>query len=400
MPTATTFLQNPPNLSFAQSPVVFSVKNDAFLSSSFYYTCNLSIWTGNVKTSGSATTYTLRKYPNNEGAGLFEIGRFLNSNLQDLAYQNQSNILNYKATFNYAYLSGSTYVSGSNISSSIYHAADGYQVFPEPIGQNVTASSVYWPMMTSGPSEQSLTKDDKGWISVYRSGSGLSFNASYTGSYSNGTTATAVYTDTLTALATGSSLYFVGRVPAAPSQSGFPLNYIVGGATLESYTIKTNSTGLIPSQSQNLTFYIDCAYKYTPVRILWKNRYGQFDFFNFYMKNIQTIETEQRTYQPQLGTWDTTTLSYNPYQTAKQRYIVDSNETITVNTDFISQDYNDIFKQLLVTDEVYWYYDQPNDLVKPLTIKSNSILFKTGVNDKLIQYTFTFDIGQPFKLVI
>ena len=57
-------------------------------------------------------------------------------------------------------------------------------------------------------------------------------------------------------------------------------------------------------------------------------------------------------------------------------------------------------KQLLVTDEVYWMYDQPNSLVKPLTIKTSNLEFKTGVNDKLIQYTITFDIGQPFKLII
>jgi hypothetical protein len=38
--------------------------------------------------------------------------------------------------------------------------------------------------------------------------------------------------------------------------------------------------------------------------------------------------------------------------------------------------------------------------VKPLTIKTSGLTFKTGVNDKLIQYTITFDIGQPFKLII
>lgn len=396
MPTATTFLQFPPSLSFAQSPVVFSVKNNAYLSSSFYYTCDLMIWSGSLKNSGSATSYALRKYPNNSGAGIFEIGRFLNSELGQLAYQNTSNILNYKATFNYNYDSVNT---GSAITSGIYHSADGYQVFPEPIGQNPTASTVYWPMMTSGPVSQSVTKDDKGWISVYKSGS-QQLGAEYTGSYSNGTTYNITYAGIYGPATTGSSLFFVGRIPLAPSQSGFPLPKTYLGGTLESYDFKIKDIFLIPTSSAPIHVDIDCVYKYTPVRVLWKNRYGQFDFFNFYMKNIQTLETEQRTYQPQLGTWDSTTLSYNSYQTAKQRYIVDTNETLTVNSDFISQNYNDIFKQLLVTDEVYWYYDQPNNLVKPLTIKSNSILFKTGVNDKLIQYTFTFDVGQPFKLVI
>lgn len=401
MPTATTFLQLPPTTSFAQSPVVFSVKNNAYLSSSFYYTCDLLIWSGSLTNSGSATSYTLRKYPNNSGAGIFEIGRFLNSELSQLAYQNTSNVVNYKATFNYNY---NTTETGSSIESGRYYALDGYQVFPEPIGQNVTASSVYWPIMTSGPVSQSVTKDDKGWLSVYKPFS-KQLTATYTGSYSDGSIYTITSIQLYGSATTASSAFFVGRIPTAPSGSGaagggFPLPKTYGAGTLVSYDIAIKDVTLVPSQSAHLHFDIDCAYKYTPVRILWKNRYGQFDFFNFYMKNIQTIETEQRTYQPQLGSWESSTLSYNNYQTAKQRYIVDSNETITVNTDFVSQDYNSIFKQLLVTDEVYWFYDQPNNLVKPLTIKSNSILFKTGVNDKLIQYTFTFDIGQPFKLVI
>ena len=55
---------------------------------------------------------------------------------------------------------------------------------------------------------------------------------------------------------------------------------------------------------------------------------------------------------------------------------------------------------MLVSDEIYWVYDEANDLVKPLSIINNSMRFKTGVVDKLIQYTFTFNFGQPYKLII
>lgn len=392
MPTATTFLQLPPSLSLAQSPVVFSVTNAAYQSSSFYYTCQLSIWTGSEANSGSATQYALRKFPNKTGAGLFDISRFLNAKLDDLAYQVSSSVLNYSCSFNYNYESGQT---GSFVNSGIYNAIDGYGVFPEQINQDPSGSTVYWPLMTSGPVTQSVTKDDKGWISVWKRQASTT-TAFYTGSYSDGSTHVAAFINLMTGGLTGSTFGYITRVPAAPSQSNFPLSFVTGGAELVSYTINTSS----PSVSSKIYFEVDCAFKYVPVRILWKNRYGQFDFFNFYKKHIETFETEQRVYQPQLGSWDSTTLSYNEYQTATQRYIVDSRETLTVNSDYISQDYNDIFKQLLVTDEVYWYYDQPNSLVKPLTIKTNSVRFLTGVNDKLIQYSFTFDIGQPFKLII
>ena len=186
-------------------------------------------------------------------------------------------------------------------------------------------------------------------------------------------------------------------IPMGPTQPGFTsrLPLTSGSSDLVSYRIEDTVT-----PSKGIDFQVVCPQYYTPVRIFWKNRYGQFDWLNFYLRNTQTFDTEQRVYQPQLGSWNSSTLTYNAYQTATQRYIVDATQTITVNTNYLQEAYNEIMKQLLVTDEVYWMYDQTASLVKPLTIKTSNLTFKTGVNDKLIQYTITFDVGQPFKLII
>jgi hypothetical protein len=77
---------------------------------------------------------------------------------------------------------------------------------------------------------------------------------------------------------------------------------------------------------------------------------------------------------------------------------VDSKQSIQVNTNWLDEDYNDILKQLLVSDEIYWLYDEVN--VRPLSITTSNIQFKTGVNDKLIQYSFEFQLGQPYKLIM
>lgn len=381
---ALSINQTPPLINLGQSPIAFSVIDGAYASSSFQYTCNLQIWTGSLSASGSGITYALRKYPNASGYGIFDVSRFVNSSLTNLAIQATSSIVYFKPTFNFQY---QTNGSGSNVVGSVYVGLDGYSVFPEVINASPTAS-VYWPLMTDGPQSQSIAIGDKGFYGVYV-GQGANVNVSYTGSYSNGSTTTATIT---VSGSTSNTTASIAWVPAGPTQQGFPLALTSSGYDLESYTIKSNG--------YSINNVIECAYKYTPVRVLWKNRYGQFDWINFWYKNTQTFETEQRTYQPQLGTWNASQLSYNAYQTATQRYIVDARQTITVNTEFLPQDYNEIFKQLLVTDECYWMYSQQDSLVKPLTIKTSNIQFKTGVNDKLIQYTFTFDIGQPFKLII
>jgi hypothetical protein len=116
------------------------------------------------------------------------------------------------------------------------------------------------------------------------------------------------------------------------------------------------------------------------------------------MVNKQSFSTEKRSYQPQLGTWTGTTLSYNQSDSSNLNYIVDSKQSIQINTDWVDESYNDIFKQLLVSEEIYWV-KSATDLL-PLTISTNSLTFKTGVVDKLIQYTFELDFGQGYKLIL
>jgi len=79
---------------------------------------------------------------------------------------------------------------------------------------------------------------------------------------------------------------------------------------------------------------------------------------------------------------------------------VDSKQSISVNSYWLSEDYNDILKELLVSDEIYWVYDEANNYVRPLTIATQNIVFKTGVVDHLIQYQFDFNFGQAYKLIL
>jgi hypothetical protein len=116
----------------------------------------------------------------------------------------------------------------------------------------------------------------------------------------------------------------------------------------------------------------------------------------------EQFNTEARVYQPQLGNWNSRTFGYDSYDTSIQRYIVDSNENLLVNTDWLDESYNDIFKQLLVSEEIYWQYDEKtgSQIVKPLTINTSTLDFKTHVVDKLIQYTIQFSLGQGYKLIL
>ena len=389
---ALVFNQLPPTMSLAQSPIAFSVYENTglFSGSEFQYNCQLNYWMGNESASGSYDYY-LVKFPNTSGVGIFDVSRVLNSALNQLSYDYSSSVLYYQAGFNYNYLSASVRLSGSNtplITSGIYKSLDGYSLFPEPINQNVPSKSIHWPLMTDGPVSQSVLPTDIGSIGTYVGITGATQPTQVRYTKIGGGTGSYAVTSTT------ASMGQITRVPLAPSQSGFPLTVTDGDAyTIQAYS---GSTAL----GTPLYFEVQCAYYYTPIRIMWKNRYGQFDFQNFYQANYKTFGTDQRTYQPQLGSWDATSLTYNTAQNNTQKYIVNTNELLDVNSDWLPENFNEIYKQLLVADEIYWMYDMSNNLVKPLAITTNSVRFKTNVNEKLIQYTVSFSIGQTFKLII
>lgn len=385
---ALTILQTPALVSLAQSPIIFSVQDTGSIitSSSFQYVGELYYWTGSITNSSSVADYTIIKYPNTAAAGIFDLNRIINSTLTDFAQANTSNVVYFAVDFYGQYLSSSTFITSSHVKSDTYKALDGYGVFQEPIGQAIYNKTPHWPLMTDGPVSQSafLTNYGEGGVYVGTTGTSQPTKIVYTSDFG-----TADYPISSTTSTSGQIVQY----PIGPSQVGFPLSGNFTSYFVQAYS---GSTAL----GTPINYEIVCEQKYPNVRIKWKNRYGQFDYMNFYMVSRQSFETERKTYQPQLGSWESSTLSYQNYDTAVQNYIVDSKQLISVNSFFIPESYNEILKQLLVSDEIYWLYDEDNTLVRPLTIATQNITFKTSVVDKLIQYQFEFNLGQPYKLIM
>ena len=386
---ALSLVQTPATASLAQSPIIFSVSESTpvYTSSSFQYVGELYYWTGSTTNSSSLSDYTITKFPNTANVGIFDLNRIINSTLTDLAIANTSNVVYFAVDFYFQYISASVYVTGSHLKSSTYKALDGYGIFQETIGQALNTTTPHWPLMTDGPVTQSAFDVNRGTSGVYVGNVGGTAPTKVVYTSNLGTADYAVSGSTSTS---GQ----IAQYPIGPAQSGFPLSTI--GLTY--YTVQAYNGGT--PLGTKIQYDIECNQKYPNVRIKWKNRFGQFDFMNFNMISRESFETERKTYQPQLGTWESSTLSYQNYDSANLAYIVDSKQGLSVNSNWLPQTYNDILKQLLVSDEIYWIYDESSSLVRPLTIITENIVFKTGVVDKLIQYQFQFQYGQPYKLIM
>jgi len=381
--------QNPATASLAQSPMAFTLSEsgDVVLSSSFQYFTDLYYWTGSLNQSGSVK-YQLVKYPNASRVGIFDVSRVINSTLQDLRQTNPSNVKFYKIDGYYRYLSGSSYVTSSHVESDVYKALDGYGLFQEAINGPIYSKSPHWPLMSDGPVTQSFFPDNVGTMGVFAQGAGASTLTPTKVTYTSN-----LGTANINVSGSVSSSQQIQQVSLFPTETGFPF-----ATSVEWYTIQAfnGATAL----GTPIRFETACIQKYPNVRIKWKNRYGQFDYFNFYMVNRKSFKTEKRTYQPQIGTWQSSTLSYNNYDSQNLNYLVDSNQGLTVNTFWIPENYNDILKQLLVSDEIYYVTTESTQDLTPITIDTNSLEFKTNVVDGLIQYSFDFRFGQGYKLII
>ena len=387
---ALSITQTPALASLAQSPIIFTVaeSNPVLLtSSSFQYVGELYYWTGSVLDSGSLSDYTISKYPNTSNVGIFDLNRIINSTLTDLLQQNSSNVVYFAVDFYPQYLVGTTFVTGSHVKSNLYKALDGYGIFPETIGQELNTLSQFYPLLTDGPVTQSAFLNNKGvsGAAVGTLGGVVADRILYSGSVGNAT-----YFLSSSTATSGQ----IDDYPIGIAQSGFPLS-----SSIDWYTIQPFNGGT--ALGSPIRYEIVCPQKYPNVRIKWKNRFGQFDWFNFNMVNRESLSTTKRTYQPTLGTWEGSSFSYESYNSSMLDYIVDTKQTLQTNTDWVYEDYNDIFKQLMVSDEIYWIYDETDyNKLRPLSISTSNISFKTGVVDKLIQYSFDFNLGQSYKLIM
>jgi hypothetical protein len=402
---AYTFTQTPPSLSLAESPIVFTILDTTNVAKDQYqYVLKLKYWTGSYAQEPAAFNYVMQKYPNASARGIFDVSKIMGA-LFVGSEQDYHQMYNYKVYGNYVYYTASTgaYVTGSDVTSSIYQTIDGYQLFNSSsyVNESATSETALWPIMSSAPATQSS------YICSYCGGTGNYGLMSVLNFYnsSDGVTYTAVDYDGTTRTRNDSwvSTNVTGSTTGSVTQVASGINVLnllyPGFITSDTayYTVQIKNNGvLIPSASVKFNVVDEC--KYTPVVIKFKNQFGQFDYITFPKSNTTDFNVSENVYQPQIGTWESTALNIANYSTLRKRYYVDTEENLEVNTTFIPESYNEWMKQLLVSDEVYWVPN--NNTIIPLIIKTKSLTFKTQVNDKLINYTIGFTLGRSYKLIL
>tara|TARA_R110002153_G_scaffold45684_1_gene128808 strand:+ start:22 stop:1203 length:1182 start_codon:yes stop_codon:yes gene_type:complete len=132
--------------------------------------------------------------------------------------------------------------------------------------------------------------------------------------------------------------------------------------------------------------------KYTPIKVTFVNKFGAIQDLIFFKKSIDSTIVKGEEFKS--AVFDQSTLTYKTYQHQRTQFMVQGNDSITMNTGFINDDYNQVIEELMLSEQVWaTFITDTQELVRPLVPKTKSLTFKTTLNDNLVDYAIDFDIA-------
>ena len=160
-----------------------------------------------------------------------------------------------------------------------------------------------------------------------------------------------------------------------------PTDDINDGSTV---LISTSKSGY--EQSKTITFREICEPRFDYLEVIFYNKYGALQTIPFNKKSKISLNTGSETFKRNLMDFvDDPTYTKEKHQI--RQFHVTGKETIQMNTGYLDESFNEVIRQLMLSEQV-WVYDGSE--VKPITLDTSSLQFKTSVNDKLTQYTIDF----------
>ena len=165
-----------------------------------------------------------------------------------------------------------------------------------------------------------------------------------------------------------------------------PLTFSIDNVSVKK-TVDVSSIRVTDDNSINvISVSEDCESKYTPYKVTFTNKFGVLQDLYFFQRSKENMSSKRQSYS------SNTLNSSNTYSISdhtKRDFNITASETISLSSGFVPESYNDVFKQLMLSETV-WLNNEHNQVL-PINIKTSSISYKTQVNDKLIEYTINFE---------
>lgn len=127
--------------------------------------------------------------------------------------------------------------------------------------------------------------------------------------------------------------------------------------------------------------------KHTPYKLIFRNKYGAKQELWFFKASRLSMEVEREQYK------GNTIKDYRSGNISSHRNInfsTMSKQTLTINSGFVPEEFNEVFKQLMLSEQVWIDYKQQ---ILPINVSNQTIDYKTKLNNKLINYTIDVEFS-------
>lgn len=123
----------------------------------------------------------------------------------------------------------------------------------------------------------------------------------------------------------------------------------------------------------------ECEPKYTPMLCAFINRFGGWEYITFFKAKVQNWEVKNKEYQLLPSDVD-----YNQFKGQSKAFNFDAKQTVKINTGWVDEEYNDLIKDLMVSETILL------DNI-PVKLKTMATDLKTSLQDKMINYQIDFE---------
>ena len=172
---------------------------------------------------------------------------------------------------------------------------------------------------------------------------------------------------------TQASIYAIDAISAG--NISYNLQIYLYNSVLDTYT----------AVSEKKNFELDnCSRQFEPVRFMFVNSLGQFDYYTATLLSRTTVATSRDTYTKTLP------LNYIQGDRGKTVINVNSQENYTITTDWISEETAHWLTYEFVTSNEVYVLDNTTGKITPIVLNVSDWEDKKRVNDKLLNYTITY----------
>jgi len=154
--------------------------------------------------------------------------------------------------------------------------------------------------------------------------------------------------------------------------------------TITRKTVSTSATS-VSAGGQTITIKRFPCNKYDDVKLVFTNRYGMLQELYFFAKNTESTNFTREKYKSNV--FDYAGI-YQKEDHQVRSFDVNAKTQYELSTGYISEDYNEFIKELMLSEQVWAHIGGE---VRPVSVVDSNVTYRTSVNDKLVSYTVNIE---------